>query len=34
MAHSNILYGQAKIKNYMRVDADLRNLVKELKCSV
>ena len=34
MAHSNILYGQAKIKNYMRVYSDLRNLVKELKCSV
>ena len=34
MAHSNILYGQAKIKNYMRGDSDLRNLVKELKGSV
>ncbi len=34
MAHSNILYGQDKIRNEMRVDSDLRDLIKELKCSV
>jgi len=34
MAHSNILYGQHKIRNEMRVDSDLRDLIKELKCSV